>query len=98
MCKGRVPIDGSCIDQNVRAGLSRKKLQISWRKISGPMDSRPSTHPTAALLLPRDQPLKTRVAPERGEGGIDLKPAGREVVGHPEQWLKLSKCAFLIAE
>src|SRR6478672_2624897 len=35
------------------------------------------------------QPFEARVAPERGERGVDPKPAGREVERHPEQRLEL---------
>ena len=60
------------------------------------MDSRRSTHLTAALLLPRDQPLEARVAPERGEGGVDPEPAGRESRSL-EQRLQQVECLLRLA-
>src|SRR4051812_45630684 len=44
--------------------------------------------PPGHLRLALQQPLETRVAPQWGEGGVDLEPAGREVVGDLEQRLE----------
>jgi hypothetical protein len=41
------------------------------------------------------QPLEVRVALEGGEGGVDLKPAGREVVGHLEERRQPVECLVI---
>src|SRR5215210_5823319 len=52
---------------------------------------------TPTMLRPVHQPLKARVAPERGEGGVNFKPARRQVVRDLEQRLKLVEGALGLA-
>ena len=46
------------------------------------------TAPRLYLRLAFHQSLEAGVLPERSEGGIDLEPAGREVVGDLKQGLE----------
>jgi hypothetical protein len=49
----------------------------SWKLASTPL----VRHEANCRLSAGDQPFEARVAPERGEGGIDLEPAGPRLVG-----------------